>query len=248
MSCEEDAAFLTWKCLRFLKYVENMDVAKEESKDDEYRYWSFSYSFEASSVFHHLSNDNIIVVKSPLDNSVVSFYFNVLEAIYEDDFYNLYDSIEKFINRKLDKPYNFDKIKAKLLSFSTKDEEVDLMTESIDEMGLYTGEYTLHSIRPPIYFNMWTEDKKYERHLAKTYTVGKILKIFLKRYWYYIKRFSARRIQRWFKRTQFGYKKRVKLQMALVVQNWYENPDNPVLTKMRTRAFTSLYREILEKC
>jgi hypothetical protein len=40
-------------------------------------------------------------------------------------------------------------------------------------------------------------------------------------------------IQKWFRFTLLNWRKRVKLQLALVVQHWFEHPDNPITQKLR---------------
>lgn len=47
------------------------------------------------------------------------------------------------------------------------------------------------------------------------------------------KQIVASIIQKWFRFTLLNWRKRVKLQLALVVQNWFEHPDNPITQKLR---------------
>jgi hypothetical protein len=52
---------------------------------------------------------------------------------------------------------------------------------------------------------------------------------------------KAKLIQKWWKQTNQNYKKRCCLQLALVIQDWYEHPDNPITSKLRLRQFKSNY-------
>lgn len=47
----------------------------------------------------------------------------------------------------------------------------------------------------------------------------------------------AKKIQQWFRKINLQYKKRVCLQLALVVHDWYYNPDNKVTSKLRFERF-----------
>jgi hypothetical protein len=174
-----------------------------------------------------------IVVKTKLNYEYVAFYFEVLNRIFSKSIIRFCEYINECINNKNEK----------LETPIELDEYVNPTDSDIIDALIM-----LHTNDTFLFYDEIPEITDYEcKSKQKVYNVKSITDWYVKYNRTMINSYYVRRIQKWFRYTLLNWRKRVKLQLALVVKDWYDNPDNLVSTKMRTRAFTSLFREIREK-